>query len=97
MTDRATRARRDAIRAEYATEEAEAAEAEALENEQTVLSVRVPATLAETLKSRAAAEHIPTSALIRRILNQAVHDPAAPVLTVEQVEEIARRIFRESA
>jgi predicted DNA binding CopG/RHH family protein len=97
MTYRATRARRDAIRAEYATEEAEAAEAEALENEQTVVSVRVPATLAETLKSRAAAEHIPTSALIRRILSQAVHDPAAPVLTVEQVEEIARRIFRESA
>jgi predicted DNA binding CopG/RHH family protein len=97
MTDPATRARRDAIRAEYATEEAEAAEAEALENEQTVVSVRVPATLAERLKSRAAAEHIPTSALIRRILSQAVHDPAAPVLTVEQVEEIARRIFRESA
>jgi len=97
MTDRATRARRDAIRAEYATEEAEAAEAEALENEQAVVSVRVPASLAETLKSRAAAEHIPTSALIRRILSQAVHDPGAPVLTVEQVEEIARRIFRESA
>lgn len=97
MTDRATRARRASIRAEYAVEEAEAAEAEALENDQTVVSVRVPATLAETLRSRAAAEHIPTSALIRRILSQAMHDPAAPVLTVEQVEEIARRIFRESA
>ena len=32
MTDRATRARRDAIRAEYAAEEAEAVEAEASEN-----------------------------------------------------------------
>jgi predicted DNA binding CopG/RHH family protein len=97
MTDRDIRARRDAIRAEYAAEEAAAAEAEAVENEQAVVSVRVPATLAETLKARAAAEHIPTSALIRRILTQAVHEPSTPVLTVEQVEEIARRIYRESA
>ncbi|WP_131770209.1 ribbon-helix-helix protein, CopG family [Candidatus Protofrankia californiensis] len=97
MTDRATRARRDAIRAEYAVEEAEAAGAEALENEQAVVSVRVPASLAETLRARAAAEHIPTSALIRRILTRAVHEPDAPVLTVAQVEEIARRVFRESA
>jgi predicted DNA binding CopG/RHH family protein len=97
MTDRATRARREAIRAEYAAEEAEAAEAEAVENEQAVVSVRVPATLAEALKSRAVAEHIPTSALVRRILTQAVSGSSAPVLTVEQVEEIARRIYRESA
>jgi predicted DNA binding CopG/RHH family protein len=97
MTDRDIRARRDAIRAEYAAEEAEAAEAEAVQNEQAVVSVRVPATLAETLKARAAAEHIPTSALIRRILTQAVHEPSTPVLTAEQVEEIARRIYRESA
>jgi predicted DNA binding CopG/RHH family protein len=97
MTDRDARARRDAIRAEYAAEEAEAAEAEAIENDQAVVSVRVPAALAESLKSRAAAEHIPTSALIRRLLAQALRDPAAPVLTVEQVEEIARRVYRESA
>jgi predicted DNA binding CopG/RHH family protein len=97
MTDRATRARRDAIRAAYAAEEAEAADAEALENEQAVVSVRVPASLADTLKTRAAAEHIPTSVLIRRILTRAVHEPDAPALTVEQVEEIARRVFRESA
>ncbi|WP_239395017.1 CopG family antitoxin [Frankia sp. CiP3] len=97
MTGNATRTRRDAIRAEYAAEEAEAAEAEALENEQAVVSVRVPASLAESLKARASAEHIPTSALIRRILTRAVHDPETPVLTVEQVEEIARRVFRESA
>ncbi len=97
MTDRATRVRRDAIRTEYAAEEAEIAEAEALENEQAVVSVRVPASLAETLKARAAAEHIPTSVLVRRILTRAVHEPDAPVLTVEQVEEIARRVFRESA
>ncbi len=97
MTDRVTRARRDAIRAEYAVEEAEAAQVEALENEQAVVSVRVPASLADTLKARAAAEHIPTSVLIRRILTRAVHDPEVPVLTVEQVEAIARRVFRESA
>ncbi|WP_239375858.1 ribbon-helix-helix protein, CopG family [Frankia sp. Cj5] len=97
MTGNATRTRRDAIRAEYAAEEAEAAEAEVLENEQAVVSVRVPASLAESLKAWASAEHIPTSALIRRILTRAVHDPETPVLTVEQVEEIARRVFRESA
>lgn len=97
MTDRAVRARRDAIRAEYLDEEAEAADAEALENDQAVLSVRVPAALAETLRARAADEHVPTSALIRRILARAVREGTQPVLTVEQVEEIARRVIRESA
>jgi predicted DNA binding CopG/RHH family protein len=97
MIDKAVRARRDAIRAEYLDEEAEAAEAEALENDQSVLSVRVPAALAETLKARAAQEHVPTSALIRRILVRAVREGTEPVLTVEQVEEIARRVVRESA
>ena len=94
MTDRTGQARRDAIRAEYAVEEAEA---EAVKNEQTVMSVRVPASLAEALKDKAAAEHIPTSALIRRLLIQAVQQPPAGGLTVEQVEEIARRVYRESA
>lgn len=97
MTDRTSRARRDAIRAEYAAEEAESAEAEAVENEQAVVSVRVPASLAEALKARAATEHIPTSALVRRLLTQAVEEPPSAALTVEQVEEIARRVFRESA
>jgi predicted DNA binding CopG/RHH family protein len=97
MTDRTNRARRDAIRAEYAAEEAESAEAEAVENEQAVVSVRVPASLAEALKAKAASEHIPTSALVRRLLTQAVQEPPATALTVEQVEEIARRVFRESA
>jgi predicted DNA binding CopG/RHH family protein len=96
MTDRTSRARRDAIRGEYAAEEAEAAEAEAVENEQAVVSVRVPASLAEALRTRAASEHIPTSALVRRLLTQAVREPPATALTVEQVEEIARRVFRES-
>lgn len=97
MTDRTSRARRDAIRAEYAAEEAESAEAEAVENEQAVVSVRVPASLAEALKAKAASEHIPTSALVRRLLTQAIQEPPATTLTVEQVEEIARRVFRESA
>ena len=97
MTDRAVRARREAIRAEYLDEEAEASEAEALENDQAVLSVRVPAVLADMLKARAAQEHLSTSALIRRILARAVREGTEPVLTVEQVEEIARRVVRESA
>jgi len=97
MTDRTSRARRDAIRAEYAGEETEAAEAEAIENEQAVLSVRISASLAEVLKTRATALHIPTSALVRRLLTQAIQEPPATALTVEQVEEIARRVFRESA
>lgn len=97
MTARTTRARREAIRAEYAAEEAEAAEAEALENQQAVVSVRVPAALAEALKARAAVEHVPTSALVRRILTRAVESPEQSVVTVEQVEEIVRRVLRESA
>jgi hypothetical protein len=96
MTDPTARARRDAIRAEYATEEADAAEAEAVEAEQAVLSVRVPAQLAETLKARAAAEHIPVSALVRRVLTRGILDPDQPVLTVEQVEQIARRVILET-
>jgi predicted DNA binding CopG/RHH family protein len=96
-TDRAVRARREAIRAEYLDEEAQASEAEASENNQAVLSVRVPADLAETLKARAAQECVPTSALIRRILARAVQEGTEPVLTVEQVEEIARRVMRETA
>lgn len=97
MTEKAVRARRDAIRAEYMDEEAEAAEAEALENSQVVLPVRVSTALAETLKMRAAEQHVPTSALIRRILTRAVREGMEPILTVEQVEEIARRVVRESA
>jgi predicted DNA binding CopG/RHH family protein len=96
MTNQTARARRDAIRAEYAAEEAEAAEAEGVEAEQAVLSVRVSAQLAETLKARAAAEHIPVSALVRRVLTRGILEPAQPVLTVEQVEQIARRVILET-
>ncbi|MFC0108964.1 ribbon-helix-helix protein, CopG family [Kibdelosporangium aridum] len=85
------------LRDEIAEEEAAAIAAEASENQQAALSLRVPASLVAELKARAEAEHIPTSALVRRILTQALHEPSAPVLTVEQVEEIARRVYRESA
>jgi predicted HicB family RNase H-like nuclease len=85
------------LREEIAEEEAEAIAAESAENQQTALSLRVPTSLAAELKARAEAEHIPTSALVRRILSQALHAPDAPVLTVEQVEQIARRVYRESA
>lgn len=101
MTDSETRARRDAIRAEYAEEEAEAAAAEGLEKEQgeeqAVLSVRVPAHLLAGLKSRAATEHIPTSALVRRILSRALdYGVEGSVMTVSEVERIARRVVEES-
>lgn len=101
MTDDVLREEVEAARAEYAEEEAANAEAEALENEQgeqAVLSVRVPAQLAESLKARAGAEHVPTSALVRRILTQAVHRGSdAPVMTVAEVERIARRVMSEES
>jgi Ribbon-helix-helix protein, copG family len=89
-----------AVREEYADEEAEAAEMEAAENAAALdvpLSLRITKELDGQLRRRAAAEQIPTSALVRRLLSQAVHDRGAPVLTVEQVEQIARRVVHESA
>lgn len=98
MTEQTDRERREALRAHYADEEAENAAAEAAEaaaEDQAVLSVRVPTSLAEALKSRAAAEHTSQSALVRRLLTQTVRRSDEPVLTVGQVEEIARRIVEE--
>ena len=104
MTDYEHRARIDeeiaAIRADYAEEEAEAAEAELSERNAALdvpLNLRIDRDLDAQLKQRAAAAQIPTSALVRRLLRQAVHDPAAPVLTVEQVEAIARRVLADTA
>jgi len=94
---RADRLRMADAREAVIEDEAEAIATEIAENQQTALSLRVPASLSAALKARAEAEQIPTSALVRRILAQATHEPAAPVLTVEQVEEIARRVYRESA
>jgi predicted DNA binding CopG/RHH family protein len=88
-------------REDLVEEEADAIAADIADNEQTALSLRVPASLSVALKARAAAEHIPTSALVRRILTQALTEhPSASALTadqIEQVEQIARRIYRESA
>lgn len=101
--DKETRARREAITAEYAEEEAEAAEIEAAENSATLdvpLNLRITKGLDAQLRRRAAAEQIPTSALVRRLLTRSVRDGAASVLTedqVEQVEAIARRVAHELA
>ncbi|MGW0521552.1 ribbon-helix-helix protein, CopG family [Crossiella sp. NPDC003009] len=94
---RERRSRHAQLREEVAAEEAEAIAAEVAENQQAALSLRVPASLVAELKARADAEHIPTSALVRRLLTEALRAPSAPVLTVEQVEEIARRVYHESA
>lgn len=103
MTDEVARARRKAIMAEYSAEEAANAEAESLEAvgadaDQAVLSVRVPASLSEALKVRAAEEHTSQSALVRRLLSQAVqhHEAESRVLTVADVEAIARRVVEQS-
>jgi predicted DNA binding CopG/RHH family protein len=97
--DPAVRARlleRAEIRAQVAEEEAEAIAEEIAENKETALSVRVPESLSRALKQRARAERLPVSALVRRLLTDAVHEPPAATLTVEQVEEIARRVARET-
>jgi hypothetical protein len=100
MTAEQTKARRAAILAEYAEEEAEAAELEIAQNAATLevpLNLRITKGLDTQLRRRAAAEQIPTSALVRRLLIQALHDQAArPVLTVRQVEEIAHRVALET-
>lgn len=92
-------ARREAILAEYAEEEAEAAEIEVAENAAALdvaLNLRITKSLDAQLHQRAAAQQIPISALVRRLLTRSLQPDAAPVLTVEQVEAIARRVARES-
>ena len=109
-TDRGRPARRDddvtiaaevrAVREEYAEEEAEAAEIEAAENAAALevsLSLRITRELDDALKRRSAQEQISPSALVRRLLRQALRTGNEPVLTAQQVEEIARRVMRESA
>lgn len=89
-----------AVREEYAEEEAEAAEVEAAENAaalEVALSLRITRELDVALKRRAAEEQISPSALVRRLLRQALRGGNELVLTAQQVEEIARRVMRESA
>jgi predicted HicB family RNase H-like nuclease len=88
------------VREEYAEEEAEAAEIEAAENTAALdvaFSLRITKELDAQLRQRAAAEQLPPSALVRRLLRDALRGAVAPVLTVEQVEQIARRVMRETA
>ena len=99
---RADRMRLADAREAVIEDEAEAIAAEIAESEQqAAISVRVPASLSAALKARAEAEHIPTSALVRRILTEAMaQHPSSSALTaeqIEQIEEIARRVYRESA
>lgn len=103
MTDHERGARVDAevqaSRDEYAEEEAEAADVEVAERNAMLdvpLNLRIDRELDSQLRQRAAAAQIPTSALVRRILRQAVHEPEPPMLTVEQVEAIARRVLADA-
>jgi hypothetical protein len=101
-TRRADRLRMADAREAVVEDEAEAIAAEIVESEQqAAISVRVPVSLSAALKDRAEAEHISTSMLVRRILAEAMaRHPSASALTaaqIEQVEEIARRVYRESA
>ncbi|MGC5629342.1 hypothetical protein ACPYO6_13995 [Georgenia sp. Z1344] len=98
--DEQARARRQAIRDEYAEEEAEAAEIEVAESGAALdvaLNIRITRGLDVELRRRAAVEQIPTSALVRRLLTRSVQEDTTPVLTVDQVEAIARRVADEVA
>ncbi len=91
------RARHEAIRAEVAAEAAEAAEAEASEKTNALdvpMHLRIDSDLDEQLRQRASGEGIPTSALVRRLLRQAMQHGSA-VLSQADVEDIARRVARE--
>lgn len=91
------RARHDAIRAEVAVEEAEAAEAEAGEKASALdvpMHLRIDRELDEQLRRQANGEGIPISALVRRLLRQATQQGSAPFSQTD-IENIARRIARE--
>ncbi len=92
------RARHAAIRAEIADEESEAVEAEVAANTAALdvaLHLRIDRDLDGRLRSSAAAAQIPTSALVRRLLRDAVRAAPPFVLTQTDVETIARRVARE--
>ncbi len=85
----------NAIRAEYADEEAEvAARNAALE---IPLNLRIDRDLDTQLRHEAAAAQIPVSALVRRLLREAITHPETQPLTIEQVEQIARRVLNEAS
>ncbi len=98
-SERAVRRKRHAaIRAEIAQEEAEAAESEAFEQAGALdvpLHLRITRQLDTELRQRAAIEHIPTSALVRRLLSQALRQSRIKDWTEHQIAAIARRVARE--
>lgn len=92
------RRRHAAIRAEIAEEEAQAGELEAAEAAAALdvaLHLRIDRELDETLRRRARAEHVPMSALVRRLLRQASAESSERGASVAEVEDIARRVARE--
>ena len=94
----ARRRRHAAIRAEIAEEEAEAIEAEIAEKAgalEVPLHLRIDRELDHQLRQRAAEAQIPTSALVRRLLREAIEGQRRESPTLAQVEEIARRVARE--
>ncbi len=91
------RARHEAIRAAVAAEDAEAAEAEAAERTTALdvpMHLRIDKDLDHRLRQRASGEGVPTSALVRRLLRQAMAQES-PTLSRNDVEDIARRVARE--
>lgn len=96
---RAARLRRhEAIRAEVADEEAEAVEAEIAEKSGSLdvpLHLRIDRELDDELRQRAIEAQIPTSALVRRLLREALRGQRRESPTVSEIEEIARRVARE--
>lgn len=84
-----------ALRAEYADEEAEAVEAEIAERTASLdvpLNLRISRALDDALRRRAADEQIRVSALVRRLLADAL---SASTLDAAAIETIARRVVRE--
>ncbi len=76
---------------------AEAAETESAEQAGALdvpLHLRIDRELDAQLRSRALAEQIPTSALVRRLLRQAIGEQRSSELTAAEVEQIARRVVR---
>ncbi|WP_407926204.1 ribbon-helix-helix protein, CopG family [Halosaccharopolyspora lacisalsi] len=59
------------------------------------MHLRIDGQLDAQLRQQAAAEHIPMSALVRRLLRQAAHEYRTESASKAEVEEIDRRIPRE--
>jgi hypothetical protein len=94
----ARRWRHEAIRAEFAEEEAEVIEAEIAEKAgalEVPLHLRIDREFGHSAASTRAVVQIPTSALVRRLLRQAIHGDRREGPTVGEIEEIARRVAQE--